>query len=219
MPTYRRKYRARRGGMRGRKRYARRRAPMTAGRVKRLIGAELKYNTVGAGGEAISGASASVTRITQISQGATITERNGDRIRPVVIHGKWILRGNTNSAADTTNVRVGIFCWKNNTDTDAPDINRIVQDSSDPNGPFKFAGRGEFTILWSRAVVLSNNSANPKSHMMLTFYKKLGKMPQILYEGADPRKYQLFYFAFSDRAIANDPPTWENSLVFRYTDS
>ena len=68
------------------------RKPMTAGRVRRIIGAELKRHVtiIVDTAPAVSG---SVTNLTDlILQGDAVNQRSGNRIKPINIHGYLVFR-------------------------------------------------------------------------------------------------------------------------------
>ncbi len=130
------------GGPRRRFR-GRRRRPMTAGKVKRIIDAELKVRDFSVEDVSIPSLTGTIVRITDIAQGDTNISRTGNWIKPVSFMGTITLVGN--ELADPTVVplfRVGIFCWKENESLNAATIPQIMQDNVDPHQQFNIENKG-----------------------------------------------------------------------------
>ncbi len=206
------------GGIQRRFRGTRRRRPMTTGRVKRIIDAELKVRDLGVGPIAIPAVTGSVIRISDIAQGDANTQRNGNWIKPTSWMGTITLTGN--EAADPTLVpqfRVGCFVWKENESVNPATLTQIVQDNFAPHQQYNIENKGQFKILWSRTGILSNQDTNPQFLKVLRFYVK--PPMKILYDDADPKNNHLFLFAFTDTDAADNPPTYSFDTRLRYTDS
>ncbi len=211
------RYRRKRRGRRT-KRYSRRR-PMTVGRVKRIILAELKIATVGNDFLPISIDTPMVVPLTEIAQGDTALERTGNWIQPVTYHGYATIRGVNNSPEISNNVRCMILRWKNDQSVDPALVAKVVSDPGDPLSSFNFDNKGSFTILWSR--VFNIVHADQNSQFLKTYRWKvsLGRGQKTLYANADLKKYQLFFMAFSDALADVNAPELQISSTLRWTDS
>ncbi len=214
MPYPRKRF-SRRRPMRRKRTY--RRKPMTAGRVKRIVAAELKTRDLGVGPSAIPTVTGNVVLISGISQGDNATERNGNWIKPVSFHGTLNVQGNTVSMATHAEIRVGCLIWNENQEMDPCSLDKFMEDTSSPYQGYKVAAKGQFKILWSRNCIVSNNSSNSQHFKQLSFYVKPSR--KILYEAANNRKFHVFMFAYSNIAGESNPPTWSFDVRLRYTDS
>ena len=106
--SYRRyRRRARRTRVMGgiRKSFRGRRRPMTTGRVKRIIDAELKVRDLGVGPVPIPLGTGSFVHITSIGQGDLNTERAGNWIKPTSWMGTITVQGNVFSFQQRTPIR------------------------------------------------------------------------------------------------------------------
>ncbi len=202
---------------RRRVRRVRRRRPMTTGKVKRIIDAELKVRDLGVGPIAIPSVTGDVTRITAIAQGDLNTQRNGNWIKPVTWMGTLTVEGNSAGAATTSLFRIGCFVWKENEDVDPATLAKIMQDTSAPHQQYNIESKGSFKILWSRTGIFSNNTDNPQFQKIFRFYVK--PTMKVLYDDADARKFHLFIFGFSDVDNLSNPPSYSFDTRLRYTDS
>ncbi len=218
---YNRPYSMRRNGRR-RKRPMRRTSNkvMTVGKVKRIISAELKVALVGNDFIAISIAAPMVVPLTaNIAQGDTNLQRNGNWIQPVTYHGYVTVKGINNSPEETNGVRIMILRWKNDQSVDPALVNKVVEDPGDPFSSFKFTQKGAFTILYSRVFNIVHADQNPQFLKTYRFKVALSRGQRSLYDGATPKKYQLFFMAFSDGLVAANSPLLSISSTLRYTDS
>ncbi len=161
---FRRKFtRRRRRPLRRRRRVPPRRA-MTAGKVKRIIDAELKVRDLGVGPLLIPSITGQVIHISVIGQGDANTERNGNWIKPTSWMGTITLQGNNVLAGDgiISQYRVGIVCWKENETLNPLELGSLMQDTAAPHQQFNIENKGQFKILWSRTGILSNDEDNPQ---------------------------------------------------------
>lgn len=213
--------RARRFPMRRRRRLPRRRVTgkaMTAGRVKRIIDAELKFVDLDLGPLPMPDVLGNVFPITNvISQGELVNQRIGNWIKPVTWYCTITVNGNPAQALNTTMYRLMAVLWKENEALNTLDLGKIVQSTVFPHQGFRVQNKGQFKILWSRTGILSNNTDNPQFQKMHRFYVKPSM--KALYDGAQPRNNQLFLLAFSDIGTADNPPTIEFDSRLRFTDS
>ncbi len=193
---------------------------MTVGKVKRIISAELKVSTVANDFLPISVALPMTVQLTGgIGQGDTNLQRQGNWIQPVTYHGYVIIRGQNNSPELTNGVRIMILRWKNDDSVDPALVNKVVEDPADPFSSFKFTQKGAFTILYSRVFNIVHADQNPQFLKTYRFKIPLSRGQKVLYDGADSKKYQLFFMAFSDALSAGAEPELAISSTLRWTDS
>jgi len=195
-----------------------RRKAMTAGRVRRIVDAELKVRDLGVGPVAIPSVTGSLTHITAIAQGDTNISRTGNWIKPVTWMGTITVEGNFNDVLNTTvPYRIGCFCWKENQQVNQADIGKLMQDTSAPHQQYNIANKGQFKLLWSRTGVISSTPANPRFQSTHKFYVK--PPTKVLYEGANFKNNHLFIFGYSSVAGESNPPSMSFDTRLRYTDS
>ncbi len=206
------------GGIRKAFRGRRMRRPMTTGRVKRIIDAELKVQDLSVGPVPIPSLVGSVVHITPIPVGDQNDERTGNWVKPVTWMGTITVQGNEAALPNVVpNFRIGCFVWKENQSLNAPDIAKIMQEASDPHQQYNVENKGQFKILWSRTGILSNQDTNPQYLKVFRFYVRPSM--KLLYDNAVFKNNQLFIFAFSDVPAADNPPTYGFATRVRYTDS
>ncbi len=193
---------------------------MTVGKVKRIISAELKVSLVANDFQLISVATPMVVPLTNnIVQGDTNLTRTGNWIQPVTYHGYVTVRGQNNSPEVTNGVRIMILRWKNDESVDPALVNKVVEDPADPFSSFKFTQKGAFTILYSRVFNIIHADQNPQFLKTYRFKIPLSRGQRTLYDGNTPKKYQLFFMAFSDALVDGDAPELTISSTLRWTDS
>ncbi len=194
--------------------------PMTVGRVKRIISAELKLSLVGNDFIAISIGSPMIVPLTaNIAQGDTNLARTGNWIQPVTYHGYVTVRGVQASPEISNNVRCGIIRWKNDQSVDPALVNKIMEDPGAPGTSFNFGNKGSFTVLWSRFFNIVHQERNPQFLKTYRWKVSLGRGQKVLYDGATAKKYQLFFFAFSDGLADANSPLLSIDSTLRWTDS
>ncbi len=195
-----------------------RRKPMTSGKVKRIIDAELKVRDLGVGPDFIPSGTGAFQHISAIFQGDLANQRTGNWIKPTTLMGTVTLTGNEiHDPTEIPQIRVGVVCWKENQDLNPFALAKIMQDTAAPHQQYNIQNKGQFKVLWSRTAILSNQDDNPQYSKMLRFYIKPSL--KILYDGADFKNNQLFIFAYSDVDTLDNPPTYSFDLRLRYTDS
>ncbi len=196
----------------------RRRRPMTTGRVKRIIDAELKVRDLSVVPLPIPSITGQLQQISNIGQGDTNSERTGNWIKPTSWMGTMTIQGNELASPDSIPlVRVGVVCWKENQTLNPITLAQFMQDSVDPHQQYNIENKGQFKILWSRTAILSNQNDNPQYSKMFRFYVK--PPMKVLYDDANFKNNHLFLFAYSDVDSADNPPTMTFSTRLRYTDS
>ncbi len=195
-----------------------RRRPMTTGRVKRIIDAELKVADLSVENVPIPSVGGTINQLTIIGQGDTNTQRTGNWIKPTSFMGTIVLKGNPAADPDVVpEFRVGVFCWKENQNLNGASIDKIMQDDVDPHQGFNIENKGQFKILWSRTGILSNQNRNPHFQKILKFYVK--PPLKVLYDNALSKNNHLFIFAYTGTDTLANPPTINYSTRIRYTDS
>ncbi len=196
----------------------RRSRPMTTGRVKKIIGAELKVRHINFRDSGFPAASPIVTQLTNPVQGDSNIQREGNRITPVNIHGHITVVGDTDVAAEnTTDIRLAIFRWNEDFSTNPPEADEIMEDVDELGSSYNINNRGLFKILWSRYFTVVNNGDNTAFRRTLRYYIKLSG-PKILFDANTSKKFHLFFLALSNSTIVGEPKVTFNS-TFRYTDS
>jgi len=205
-----RKRRYRRGG----------RKPMTVGKVKRIISAELKLTVVSNDFIPIDVATPMVIPLTNnIAQGDTNLNRTGNWIQPITYHGYCSVRGIQASPEISNNVRIIILRWKNDESMDPALLNKVVFGPADPQGSFNFVNKGSFTVLYSRVFNIVHQERNPQFLKQYRWKVSLGRGQKVLYDTETPKKYQLFFMAFSDALNPLNAPQLQLSSTLRWTDS
>ncbi len=195
-----------------------RRKPMTAGRVKRIIDAELKVKDHSIGPAAIPHTTGAIFHVSAIAVGDANDQRNGNWVKPTTWMGTITVEGNETAADDVVpRYRVGVLVWKENQTLNATSIAKILQNSVDPHQQFNIENKGQFKILWSRTGILSNTSINPHFQRVHRFYVK--PSTKVLFDDADFKNNHLFLFGVSDIDTAQNPPSFTFSTRLRYTDS
>ncbi len=204
---------------RRRVRRAPRRRPMTAGRVKRIIDAELKVADLGVGPLEIPAGVGSVIHISNIAPGDANNQRNGNWIKPTSWMGTITVQGNNAGAATgiIPQYRVGIVCWKENETLNPIELSSIMQDTFAPHQQFNIENKGQFKILWSRTGILSQDDDNPQFLKIHRFYVK--PPMKVLFDDAALKNNHLFIFAYSQIDAAANPPSYSFDTRLRYTDS
>ncbi len=203
-----------------RRKFSRRRPrPMTVGRVKRIISAELKQSVTDFDFVPTMIGTSLITHLSNIAQGDLSTERTGNWLQPINLHGYVTVTGTAGASEETLQVRVGLFRWLNDQSVDPPDIGQIVNDTGNPSGPFSFRDKNSFKILWSRFVNVQTNPDSPQFLKTLRYYIRLGRSQKLLYDNAEFKKYQLFFFALSDGLVVGDEVQVSLTNTLRYTDS
>ncbi len=157
---------------RPRRRFNRRRKPMTAGKVKRIIDAELKVRDLGVGPIPIPSVTGDLTQISDVVQGDLNTQRQGNWIKPVTWMATLVVEADSANVNATSQFRIGCFVWKENQDVDPATLLKLVQDTSAPHQQFNIESKGSFKILWSRTGIVSNDVANPQFQKVFRFYVK-----------------------------------------------
>ncbi len=197
----------------------RRRKVMTTNKVRRIIGAELKHTTIGQEGTVPSVDGAVITYTELIPQGNGVNQRGGDWIRGINIHGALKVEGGDEKSGKVVTVRCMILRWDLDATTAGPTIADIVQNPTAPGGQFNFANRGNFQILYTKVFNIVNDATNPFFQRLLKIYVRLGRLPKVLYNGAFPKKNQLYFLIFSDTADVGQVPKFRIDMSFRFTDS
>ncbi len=195
-----------------------RRRPMTARRVRRLIGAELKHGTIGFNGDAPAQNPENVS-LSLINPGTGASERIGNWVQIVNIHGNLRVQGTANGTVPIVTCRAFIFRWNENNTLNVPTLAQIVNSDIAPQGPYNFQNRKVFTIVWSRVFTIVNNETNPQITKKLPFYIRLRRGPKTVFNDVLPTKFHYFFQMFSDTDTANSVPSYRLDITTRWTDS
>lgn len=191
--------------------------------VRRAVGSELKYLSTNST-FLVSQSDPSALFLSNVVQGLGPKERIGNWINPVGMHGTVRCHGTTLAAApEIYTMRVGILRYND-------DISNITFISSDlletvdrPGGPFKVTSKGQFSVLWTRVLIVSNNSDNGLFNRSLKFRINLETSPKVLFDGPSltgQTRNHLVFFAMSDSPTPDDePPSVDIDCMFRFTDS
>lgn len=197
----------------------RRRRPMTTGKVKRIIDAELKLHDDSLVEVNAPNTTGLILHLSDIAQGDLNTERTGNWIKPVSLMGTLTVQGDPDGAAENAflQYRVAIILWKENQTTDPISLLKVVQDVLRPFQQFNVESKGSFKVLWSRTGNIVNNVENSQFVKYHRFY--LRPSMKILYDDDAFRKFHLFFLAYSNIPTAMFPPAISINTRLRYTDS
>lgn len=194
--------------------------PMTVGKVKRIVGAELKHVLFGLGYTDVSAAAAAIIEITApIPIGDTATTRDGNWIKPVNFHGYLSIKGFDGAAATQYGIRTSVIRWNEDQANNAISAGKVMEDPASPASPFNVVNTGSFKVLWTRYFQVINSVNNPKFVQTRKFYVRLSSAPKITYTGANAKKYHYFLLITSDDLSANQHPQYLIDAFFRFTDS
>ncbi len=199
-----------------------RRRPMTVRRVRRIVGAELKRNVFAVNGlaPAVDGF---IEQMTFINQGVIATNRVGDWLDPVNMHGTVQVNGFHNvtpaSGEQTIQLRVVFFTWKLDAQSGDPTVADIMDNDTSPNGHFNFTSKDQFKVLYTRHWTLIPDRDSPYFNRTLKYYIRLGGHPKVTYDGISSKQNHIFFLIYSDVA-SGDPavPAFRLDNVIRYTD-
>lgn len=191
-------------------------------KVKRAVGAELKFFQFSFLHE-VERTGADVSFLSEVPQGTEPTERVGNWIDPQSVHGTIRCHGNPGAGPETWTLRVGILRFNDSLVGQTIIASQLLEDATRPGGPFKVAKKGEFSVLWTRVLIVSNNTDNTLFTRALRYRVDLRSSPKCLYSGplsSSGTKNHIFFFAMSDAPIPEAmPPTVDLDAMFRYTDS
>ncbi len=199
-----------------------RRRPMTSGRVRRIIDAELKYHILTAGGQAPSFVGDSQPLTELITQGDGVTQRNGNWIKPVNIHGTLRVTAVNDPGAisPVVDVRAMVIRWNEDLSVNPPTLAHVVNDPSAPGGQFNFENKGQFKVMWTKNFTLVNDDDNSQFTKLFKVYIRLSRSPKTLFDGAAlAKKFHYIFYIFSDTNAAGEIPSYQIDFVTRYTDS
>ncbi len=207
----------RRGRRSTRRRFRRRRTGrhMTAGRVKRIIDAELKFKDVFIANLAMLSTIGLIINLSGIDLGDSPSERIGNWIKPVTLYGTLNVQADEAAADLNQPFRVMIVQWRENQDNDPISLEGLVQNTAEPFQGYNIQSKGSFKILHSWVSTVIGNTDNSQYIKTHRFYVK--PSTKILFDDTLQRKYNLFLVAFSAVNVA--PPTLFGNVRLRYTDS
>ncbi len=197
-----------------------RRRRMTTGKVKRIVGAELKLRVTGNDFLDVSVAAPLLTEITNgIPLGDTSTTRTGNWIRPIIFHGYMTAKGFNGAAVEQYGIRLSIIRWNEDEANNAITAGKVYSDVAAPAGPFSVVNTGAFKVVWTRYFIVVNDINNTKFTQTRKFYARLLGAPKITYTGANPKKYHYHVIATSDDISVAEHPQMQIDAIFRFNDS
>ncbi len=191
--------------------------PMTSGKVRRIIDAELKVSDLNIGLLAMPDTVGARFHLSNISLGDANTERTGNWIKPVSLMGTLIVQAQLGTSVTTPRFKVFVVQWREDAVLNTPDLVKIVQDVVEPHQQFNVESKGQFKILWSWTGTVVPNADNPQFVKTKRFYLKPPR--KILYDDDVLKKEQLYLFGFSDVDGLDNPPFISGNIRLRYTDS
>ncbi len=196
------------------------RAPAFAAAVRRVVSAEQKYKV---DDQLFSSSrfTGGFNIMTNVQQGVLATERIGNWLQATSTHGTVVVHGNGDALPlETYGVRVWIMVLNEDFDQIVPvNASGYLLTDTRPAGPFNILRKGEFSVLWTRYVQVSNNTDNSLFTRTLPFRLSLNKVKKSLYDGTDIKKYHLFFMTTSDAAVDANLPLVQLDYMMRYTDS
>lgn len=207
--------------MRSRRRRTRRRRigkRMTARRVRRIIGAELKFGYQPFNGTAPADNDENIA-LTLINQGVMAGNRVGNWIQVINIHGSLQVEGQVAGAVGVVNCRAFIFRWNEDQSSQLPTLDTIMESVTAPMGPYNFGSRGKFKIVWSRVFTIINDDDNPQFSKKFPIYIRLNRSPKTTYQDGAPKKNQYFFWIFSETNEPTSIPNYRLDITTRWTDS
>ncbi len=193
--------------------------PMTAKRVRRMIGAELKHLLFGITSAAPAVVGDRISLTDGVPQGVTVTQRIGDWIKPINIHGNLTVQGDNGGNPVVVNVRAFFIQWLENASTALPDLEDLIENTTAPQGPYKFSAKGQFKVIWSRVFNIVNEARNPQFAKKLPFYINVSRNMKSIYNGPLATKGHYYFFIFSETDAVGAVPTYRLDATLRYTDS
>ncbi len=191
-----------------------------ASRVRKIIKAEIKFNDSGFSVLPVVGGQSQVLA-TSIDLGVGANNRVGNWLQPMSLAGNITVQGDDNAgpAQENFGIRVGYALWKNDETADPFTFDRIMQDGASPGGPFSVPEKDSYKVLWTKYLTVNNHRQNSQFTKTFPFMINLSKLPRTLYDGANHKKYQIFFFAGSDDIVGTNPPEIQVDSMLRYTDS
>lgn len=196
--------------------------PNFARKVRSVIRPELKFLDTGDAGDVDVATSVLVPTINitnSITTGDGASNRQGEKIFPVNLHGIVTYTGNSASSNLDERCRIIIFAWREVPDLpNEPILSQILETPSNPYSAFNLSNRNRFKVFYSRKFTLSNDSTNPQFIKTFKIYIRLRRMGLITYDGATPLRNQIFVYYISTNDTLNEP-TFQSYLTFRYNDS
>ncbi len=209
---------------RRRKRYTRRRAMtrrpmrhMTAGRVKRIIDAELKFKDNVSMALNIPSVTGNLFHLSAIDVGDGASERIGNWVKPVTLHGTVTVQADEVATEPLQQFRVFIVQWHENQDVDAISLVKLVQEVNQPYQAYNIQSKGAFKILWSWVGSVIADTTNAQYVKTRHFYLRPSR--KILFDVDDLRKFHIYLVGFSNILAINNPPSMSFNTRLRYTDS
>ncbi len=164
------------------------------------------------------GQTGSVNILTDVGQGLTSQDRIGNWIKPSHINFHIHTNGNTANNVAYISLRYVLFRWVPDLTVDAPSVAEIMQTPSEPIGPFNFANKYKFNVLWTRVFQIVNRTGNPRSVMKHSGKIRLGRRGQITFDENLDKMRHVFIMFLSDAPTLDDQPQFHAQFTLRYHD-
>lgn len=208
------------------RRYVRKATPKVSKATKRYVQTALKTNKETNWADVYSPANVELNydvpllvNISDISQGADIQSREGDRLQPMSLTGKFTL-GMTGA---TTVARVIVFQWKPDDADDTPTVAKILSATADVNQiNSDYIGsavdRKKFKILYDRRFM---NSAGVATYFPIGVMSCSKFHNKYIYynSGTTTGKNNIYMLGISNVAVASTGPNLSGYFRLRWKDT
>ncbi len=189
-----------------------------AAKVLAVTKSESKYRFTTASGQ-MTVADPVFGLCSSVLNGSLTTERIGNWIQPTNLYGHVTVTGSAEATEATFAIRLCLLQWHESDEKNQFDGLRLLEDPTEPGGPWKVSEKGVFSILWDSYIVVQNNPQNAKFSQTVEVQVKMRKRPRCLYDGQALKKDQIFYCFMSDAAGLDNFPSVAAGLQLRYTDT
>ncbi len=207
------------------KRSFRRKSPVTVPKstklyVKKALTAnkETNYINLVDGSSVISYDVPYLAQWSAISQGSTISTREGDRIEPTILS----VKGRMFCTSSSDIARIIIFQWRPDNADEAPTMAKLLQLSGSQNSvhsPYilNATDRGKFAVLYDKSFM--NDGNRDSFNVKITIKKFMNKF--ITYNtGTTTGRSQIYMLAFSNiPASSSQEPSWNQLAYIHWKDT
>jgi len=187
--------------------------------VRRVVNQELKFRRTAVAQIGTDNVAGIISHLSLIARGDDQNQRTGNWIQPMSIYGKVTMNADSVSGVDYQKYRFSIVRWREDANVTIPTLGQILETAGNPHGPYNFASKGKFDVIWSVADSCVPNKTNSKFHYQYSFKRNLSRGPKTLFDDALFKKYHYFVVASSDIAVGANPPQLSFDITLRYTDS
>lgn len=208
------------------RRYVRKATPKVSKATKRYVQTAIKTNKETNWAEVYSPQNVEMnydapvfTNISDISQGADINSREGDRLQPLSLTGKFSI----GMPAVSTIARIIVFQWKPDDADDVPSVAKLFQASTDAfqiNSDYiaNAVDRKKFKILYDRRFSNINGVAN-SSYMGSMSVSKFHNKYIYFNSGTTTGKNNIYMYATSNIPAAGTGSTFSGYFRLRWKDT